>query len=67
MNIYLYYSGHIPATLAESLAQATREEIARAAQNGVKGGCIQNMAEFLEDLEGRIHEAKEEDNAASAE
>ena len=67
MNIYLYYSNNIPMTLAESLAQATREEIARSAQNGVEGGAIQNMAEFLADLESRIHEAKADEEEADGE
>lgn len=58
MNIYLYHN-NIPMSLAETLAQNTREEIARSAQNGVPGATLQLMAEFLEDLEGRIQEAKE--------
>lgn len=59
MNIHLYYSDFIPLSLAETLATATREEIARSAQNGVEGGALQKMAEFLKDLEYHIHEAKE--------
>lgn len=61
MNIYLYFSDSIPLSLAETLAQATREEIARSAQNAVSGDEIQNMCGFLYDLERRITEAKEEE------
>ena len=67
MNIHLYISDFIPLSLAETLATATREEIARSAQNGVEAGALQNMAEFLKSLEYNIHEAKAVEEEEDAE
>lgn len=59
-SIYLY-SMTVPLHLAETLAQATREEIARSVQNGVHADTLVDMACVLRELESRIEEEVKEE------